>query len=516
MDEARRAKLLARKAELEKLKASRSATAPASVQPKPEAEDGGLDFLLNAAGVTKQALGAVQASLNAPMGVGQAAQAGTTPERVSGLEAGLKREEMPQGADPLAYGLGRHGPVAAPGLAAGFMTGGMGFIPAVATQGLMGAGGEAGGQLLSRVLGGNAPDTMEGAARPMLGAAKAAAATEGVVGGGIRMAKAAVPAIGQVFANRSGKLIEKAVEKPSRVPVGKSIEAVEKEGVDALGKFQQAAIDRRKDLGKAVSSGVEGLQKATKGERVINLSSAAKKASAEIEEAATNPVAGELVKSELKEVQTILANISKNPVHDVKTANAARDLIDDAISWKKGTVPKVQSEVGQRALRALRTEIKEQLNAAAKTAGDKNFLKSNDEFHEFAEYYDDVLQPQFGTRSKNPIDQMGRMDKLGSLYRKGGLRSTAIEDMGRFPGGEGPMGDMVNNIIAREFTGLPIGTPSGALKDTVKMGMAPRILGRGIYHGAQATGPVRGSAAAGASMLGSFEPPPKKKKKKGK
>lgn len=489
--------------------------APAS-SPAPtlSGDESGLDFLMKAAQFPLQA---VQASLMAPVNVAQSISQPAVAQGAQGLETGLKQQSRtPQsGYDAMGQVAGKYGPKAALPLAGGFLTGGMGYLPAVGFSGLMAAGSEGASQTLSAALGGNSPETSGQAMGQMAGAAKSAATMEAGLGGGIRVAKAALPAIGQVFANRSGQLIKKGVENPSKIPVGRAVESVEKEGVEALGGFQAAAVAQRKTLGTRVSQGVEGLFTKTKGGKVVDLTSAADKAEKTIEEAVTNPIAGKLVdKGELKAVQEVMKAIRKNPVSDVKTANAARDLIDDAISWKKGTVPKVQSEVGQRALRALRSEIKDQLNKVATSVKDKDFIKNNSEFHEFAEYYDDVLQPQFGTRSSNTIDQMNKMDALGNVYRKGGLRAQEMEKMGNFsPAGKNMMGDIVTNFMQREFTGLPMGTPSGTTKDVVKMGLAPRVLGRGIYHGAQAAPVVRGGSNALSAALGS-EPPKKKKKRK--
>lgn len=98
-----------------------------------------------------------------------------------GATQGFKRQETPSTSTSQTLGqvVGRYALPVAGGMAATALTGG-GALPAIAASALGSAGGEAYGQLASRVLGGNAPQTPKEAVSGIAQQAGAGAAGEGV------------------------------------------------------------------------------------------------------------------------------------------------------------------------------------------------------------------------------------------------------------------------------------------------------------------------------------------------
>ena len=422
-----------------------------------------------------------------------------------GLLPGIRREEMSEDA-PLAEKAGqvagRYALPAAGALAAGAATGGLGLIPAAAAVGLGAGAGEAYGQIAARAAGGNAPETSTEAAAGIVKTGLETAFAELGFGAGIATFKAVAPTLLQVFAKIPAESIKRVLNKPDIAKIGtKAKTYTELQAAKALRDTQRAVESLRVTKGKAVDAALEGFGQATKGAKVVDASNVATALDDVLESsgAGNQAVAALLPPKEIKRLKDSAAALKKNPLLTPGEAVKLRRAIDDLTAFKGGGVQQVSSAVGQRAAREMGAALRQSIGDAAEKAGYSALREANRDFSQFAGEYESIGK-MIGTKGTSVPELLAKARMVGGKFNQGGAEARALEQLAeRFP----QAGKLLDALAARELTRLPTGTPSGAIKDLLRLALAPQIVGVGIKAGAKASPAIRQAARVGGAGAGS-------------
>lgn len=440
------------------------------------------------------------------------APAGAFERFAQGARAGFRREEAGGTiAERVGEFTGRFGlpvagslalgaaavPLAAGAAAAGgFAAGATGLSMAAGAAGLGAGGGEAFGQIGARLFGGQAPETPGQAAKEIGLTGLEGAASELGVGLAGKVVKGLLPTMSQVFLKMPAESIKRAIKNPKLMPVmGNAARLeVEKTGISVLRKLQKSMEQARDVAGKKVDQALAKFQRRVRGERVVDLTAMADEADAIINQASFNePVIAELVKGgDLKKMQKLIKVIRKNPTLDPVGAISLRRQLDDLIAFKKGGVKVVSSDLGERTVRSMAARLRQSIKEAADQFGFPDLEDANFAFARIANTFDEV-SAEIGTKTLSTRDLLGRLNKITTAFNRGGVSAEILGDFAsKVPGGFRLINELLDSVASRAFTELPVGTPSSAVKDFIKLVGAPANVGR-VSRGALAISPtVRG------------------------
>lgn len=125
-----------------------------------------------------------------------------------------------------------------------------------------------------------------------------------------------------------------------------------------------------------------------------------------------------------------------------------RREIDNLINYTAQGLPKMESDVGQRFMRQLGSELRDLISKTAEQQGDKQLLLANSRFSNVASNYDE-WQPVLNTRTEGEPHLYARVNALGNYVGKGGAPAQSLETLKEaFPGAARSV-DALHDALAR-------------------------------------------------------------------
>jgi len=420
-----------------------------------------------------------------------------------GARAGFRREEVGGTiAERLGGFAGRFGPPIAGSLALGAATGGTALVPLAGAAALGAAGGEAFGQLGARAAGGQPPETPLEAAKEIATTGLEGAASELGLGLGIKAIKKTLPIVSQALLKTPFESIKRAIKRPELVPLGgNSARAeVEKQGIGLLRSLQETIEQARRGAGQKVDNALARFQRRVRGERIIDLSTMADEAEELFRQSSlSEPSVAQLTtSSEINKITKLIETIRKNPKIDPRGAINLRRQLDDLVSFKRGGVKAISSDLGERTIKNMGSNLRKAIGDSAERVGFDDLAEANFNFSKIANTFDEVGQ-EIGTKDLSQRSLLGRLNRLTSSFNRGGLSREILENLAsQIPGGFKTTNKLLDSLAARAFTELPVGTPSGMVKDLIRILASPTNIGRGIRAGSEISPIVRGTTRAAA------------------
>lgn len=403
-------------------------------------------------------------------------------------------------------GQSEQAPAAIAALGAGALTGGMGFLPAAATIGAAGAGGEAFRQVAS---GGEESPAV--AAEKIGTRGLEAALTELGVRGGISIAKNLGPTVVGFFQKMPAEAIKRTIARYTEMVPGlrngmgnlKTVEAI---GAQSLRDSQKALEVARQSAGQEVHSALEQFHSATKGQKVINANPVRDALNSVLQEGqlGDEAVAAAIPESEISRLTKISEAIGSNPVKTAKEAVALRRAIDDLIAFKKGGAMPIQSSIGQRAAKEMASALRQSISEAAKAANFTRLSEANAKFSNIAKMYEE-FGPTLATRGRGDIELAQRLEKIGNLYFKGGLAQDVLERMAAsIPGGAKAVNTMLDAAALRALSIQAAGSPSSMAMNVIRFLGGPKVVGSSIKAAYTIQPAVRPAAQAATASADKF------------
>ena len=219
------------------------------------------------------------------------------------------------------------------------------------------------------------------------------------------------------------------------------------------------------------------------------------------------------LKGELSEIRKIIAAIKATPVRDVFHTWKLRQAIDSLTDFSRGGLQPVSSDPAKRVVASIAQATREAIDDVAETYGVKALAQANEKFHSVSgviDQYRDV----FSTKGLSDLSMVRRLRRLAADFNRGGLEQEFIQGAGAVSkAAQKAVDEVLDAVAARAFVDLPLGTPSGMMKDfaifakqaSLRMG-APRAAIAGAA-GLRAVAPSAGAMAGSRLAAQSQEAP---------
>lgn len=398
-----------------------------------------------------------------------------------------------------AVGQTEQAPAAMAALGAGALTGGMGFLPAAATIGTAAAGGEAYRQIAS-----GGEDTSAEAAQKIGTRGLESALMELGVRGGTSIIKNLGPTAIGFFQRVPSEAIKRTIARFSDMNPGLrggmgDLKTVETIGAQAVRDSQKALEVARANAGIEVESALKQFNSAVGGKKVVNLNPVRDALNAVLSEGqlSDEAVSAAISQKEISRLQKISEAIGRDPIKTPEEAVALRRAIDDLTAFKRGGALPVQSGIGQRAAREMGAAMRQSISEAAQANNFTKLAEANSRFSNIAKMYDE-FGPTLATRGRGDIQVVEKLDKIGKLYFKGGLRQDVLERMAAsIPGGEKAVNTMLDAASLRAMSVEAANSPSNITLNIIRFLGSPKVVGAGI-RGAYTIQPAAAPTAQAA------------------
>ena len=436
-----------------------------------------------------------------------------------GVVSGLKRQEKPKDSGiPGAVGnfAGRTAPIVAGSLGAAALAPEIVAGSLLATAATEFAGvtaAEAGGLALSKMLGGNAPGTVK---EGMGEAAQTglAAAVAGLGLGTAAKVASAIPGMAQTYLKVPVESFNRLFKRPKAIPPDgpASQMMVETKAINALSAVQEGVTQARKAVGKQVEAGLESLYMRTKGKKLFDVRPLAKDIKSFMTEQmqGADPTVRKMMGGDYKKIMGIVQSLEKSPMKDARAMIQLRRELDHLTDFNRRGVPAVESEAGQLAIKRMGHLFRETIDGASTMLNHKALVNANQKATQLYRDYDDIMG-LVGTKDTSRLSLLRRIDGLESFFNQGGVKQDLIEEVGRkFPGVKKHVDDLADQLAARSFTRHAQGSPSGTLKDVVRIIASPGNVAKGLkIAGETANVPFKeaGNIARAAKVGKAVAPP---------
>jgi len=422
-------------------------------------------------------------------------------EAARGFTSGIKRQDPAPGfASGIGHAVGRYGLPVAGTIAAGALTGGAGLIPAAAAAGIGGAAGEAYGQLASRTLGGESPETATKAATGIVKTGMGNALMQLGMGVGGKLIETMYPVIAQTFLKLPAESIKRAIKNPEIVPMRGSFAKadVERRGVNALRELQKGIDNARKVSGENVDDALKTLMQKTKGDPVVDMTDVASAADEALQSMGRGDVMiDEAVKSDFGKIKALVDAIRSKPIVDANTAVLRRRTLDNLVAYNKFGIREIGSKPAENVVKGMAHEMRTAIDKAADSVGYAGLKKANNE-HWTTMNLVEEFGGLFRTKTPNQMDLLKRFANLTNRFNQGGLSTEIISETGKkFPAVAKQADTLLDSMAARAFTEIP-STPSGSTKDMLMFVGRP-LAGRAL----KAKGTIYGLGQIGGAILSS-------------
>lgn len=405
-----------------------------------------------------------------------------------------------------AIGESESGPAALVGLAAAPLTGGLSVPASAAATATIAGGAEAYRQLARRAF--TDEDLSSGEAAKKIGKTGLVAAASEL---GVTLPAAAFkrfgPTVLQVYDRIPAESIKRFIT--NNIPMAKDLKSAEFKGGAALARIQKKVMGARQESGKAVDEALRGLHAQVKGAEVVDLEPTWFALQETLENSGrsdprVNPLANNPhVIDAVKKLEAIANEIAKSPRASPAQAVNIRRAIDEAIDFSGQRVGEPVSELAQRGAKAMRAALAKSLDDAGKAANYTKLSEANAAHHGMVETYE-AIGEMVRTPSAAPIQMIRKFKRLANQFYGGGAEAKILENIGNdIPSAAKDVSNLLDAAAQRSMLGLPVGSPSGNVKDVGRMLMAPRVVGNLIRAG-RATAPAA-RVAAPAVGLGTKE-----------
>lgn len=437
------------------------------------------------------------------------AMVGSAKEDISrGFTAGLTREKdfKPEGGlQSAAAAIGRGAPAMAGSLAAGAMTGGLGFIPAALASGGGAAAGELAGMGIAKAAGGEAPETIGEAVSGAGKVGLVAALTDLGIAAPAKIAGVALTKISDNFLRVPAEFIKRAITRykinPKIIPIGRAEATIaEAEGVRKLMSVQRRVDGARRMAGEKVEAAIEGLAAKTKDQPVFDFSAVADRGRAAIDEIkGGDPAVLSALGPELKKIEGLINGIAAKPLRTAKEAIAVRRAIDSLTDFKRGAAREVSSEPGNEIMGQIGTAAREQIAETARAINYPALAKANEAFMRTINAIEPLRRAIASSRN-DKISLTNTLKRFGEQYAQGAYRQAIIERTVRHvPEIQKPLDDLLDAVVRATLTGKGIFSPSGKGLNALRVIASPAYLkgvmkfGPGVKRAATTT--AAGTAA---------------------
>lgn len=380
------------------------------------------------------------------------------------------------------------------GIGAGIATGGMGLIPATL---LTGAGAGAGAMFgeVAEMVRGRGPETIREGIEEVGEAAAKAAVSNLVVGGAFKAMAHAVPVMAQVISKVPRVAFLRAMERPQALKgftFSMDDLGPDKKGMGAVVKIWDNFHKTRKALGAEVDNALVGLSKKAEGFKAY-MADVADEAEGIINTASANdPAILEALKKSDPNIEFVSGIIRKmrggsnkvlspdgNIITSGVTADAEqlvsmRKAVDAMTDFAEGS-DVASSAPSQLALRSMGAKIREKISEIAEMAGDKELLLANRRYRNVIKTGNEMSY-LFPIKKDTKAAVGVAWESFHNKFLRGGWRKDLIEEISsRIPGGAEAADEAMDASVAKVFTKLPEGTPSGLGKDFVRTLLNPQI-----------------------------------------
>lgn len=411
------------------------------------------------------------------------------PDTARGLLSGLKRQDNAPDAsiDEKAFNaIGRVAPAAGGALAAGAM------LPAAAPLALaagavgLGAGaGEAYGQIASRALGGEAPETSGEAAKAIGETGLTAAATELGVGALLKGVAKAAPRFVSAFKTFPKEGMKRVLTRPDDVldvihGAKEPQVAAEQAGIKALREVQNGLTLARSQAGKKVEQALGKFQAVTKGQPIIDGFEVSASGAEALAARTTDDGISAITDAEVSKIGKLISDLDRQGPMSARDAVIWRQKLDALIDYRRGSVPEITSGQGQGIISQMAKALRDQIGKAAESAGFDELAKANAEFSQVARAYD-AYRPAFSTKTGLGGEAVRRLEALERSFNKGGVPQADFTEIGKsVPILQGPVDKLLDAVVARRLTLESGGSPSGIPMTAIRFLAGPDGLATGL------------------------------------
>lgn len=412
-----------------------------------------------------------------------------------GMKAGLSGASLkdPTLAESVGQAAGEYGPIVIPSAMAAAATGGGSLLASAAAQFAGVGAGQAYKQIISRAMGGKAPETPQEAQNEIMSAGLGAAMADlglGIGGKAVGKALGVLESFASTYLKVPAEAIKRAILRPYAMETGGPAAqlGLENKGIKILSEIQDNILAKRKEVGASVESALENLHKKTKGEKVFDIRPLADDLEQFMAEGlrAEDPMVKKLMAGDYIKVKNLLKTMRDKPMKDARAMVAIRRELDKMQTFNFGGVPKIESEAGTLAVRRLADSFRTVIDKAGDVLNFSELKNANAAAHSFYDDYDS-LRRIVGTEDKGRLSMINRIDRLENFFNKGGVRQDLIKEIGdKFPKLRGKIDDLMDMLASRSFVRNSVGTPSGNVKDLARMLMSPQNVAKTIKAGQSA------------------------------
>lgn len=316
------------------------------------------------------------------------------------------------------------------------------------------------------------------------------------------------------------KAIEGETDAIKFAPRGKGNLAIEnvnvatKQGAEKMAEVQKGLKEMRILAGQEVAKADDLLIEAArrKGESIINLEPIAKELGQEILAIKNNPVLSPVVNT--RKLEHLLKSLNKEPnlsIDDaIKTKRMISSIFEDFSN--KGVMTVKDADMVSSFMAKTRVKIKELIHQKARDLGVTQYDEVYSKFGEFADNYDETLQPLFGSKEGAKFLEDRFIQLSNEITRRGNVLEN-VQNTSKllFPAknaeqvGKG-INDLTDLLIIRSIYQDVGAAPSsglvGAIRKFVVSPVAKGFVKAGnITEAGKAVAPAAPSAAAPIANL---------------